>query len=218
MKPMREVLPSVSRRNAVKIGPKKGTCVATSCIGFNASMSARDRNGLRIFGPFFSTMVKSTPKAGNGVKMSLNMITPSTPNDRHGCNDNSIAISGVSDRCRNGYFSLYCRKSAMYRPACRINHTGVRSTFSPLYARTKMSASALLGGAAVFTAAAALLLAAVDMVIRDEEPPAKRKASPLPGNTSNAADNATAESIVVTIWPARIFLKAESHTRTSRST
>ena len=35
----------------------------------------------------------------------------------------------------------------VYRPACRINHTGVRSNFSPLYARTKMSASALLGGA-----------------------------------------------------------------------
>ena len=63
--------------------------------------------------PFFSIMVKSNPRAGKGVRMSENMMTPSTPNDRQGCNDNSIAMSGVSDRCRNGYFSEYLRKSAI---------------------------------------------------------------------------------------------------------
>ena len=57
--------------------------------------------------PFFSMIVKSNPKAGNGVKISENMMTPSTPNERQGCNDNSIAMSGVSERCRNGYFSEY---------------------------------------------------------------------------------------------------------------
>ena len=66
-------------------------------------------------------MVKSNPRAGKGVKMSENMMTPSTPNDRQGCKDNSMAMSGVSERCRKGYFSEYLRKSAMYRPAWRIN-------------------------------------------------------------------------------------------------
>ena len=66
-----------------------------------------------VVAPFFSIMVKSNPRAGKGVRMSENMMTPSTPNDRQGCNDNSIAMSGVSDRCRNGYFSEYLRKSAI---------------------------------------------------------------------------------------------------------
>ena len=47
-----------------------------------------------------------------------NIITPSTPNFLQGWRDNSIAISGVSERCLKGYFSEYLRKSAMYRPAC----------------------------------------------------------------------------------------------------
>ena len=35
----------------------------------------------------------------------------------------------------------YSRKAVMYRPACLINQTGVRSTSSPRAARTRMSRS-----------------------------------------------------------------------------
>jgi hypothetical protein len=52
-----------------------------------------------------------------------------------------VAMEGVSDLSRKGYFVEYSRKAAMYLPACRMSHTGVRSTCSPLAARTRMSRS-----------------------------------------------------------------------------
>ena len=84
----------------------------------------------------------STPSAGSGVRMSENMMMPSTPKALQGCRESSTAISGVSERMRNGYLSEYARNSAMYRPACRISHTGVRDTSSPRAHRSRMSWSA----------------------------------------------------------------------------
>lgn len=55
------------------------------------------------------------------------MITPSVWYARQGCRLSSIAMLAVSERSRKPMRSLYSRKAAMYRPACRISHTGVRS-------------------------------------------------------------------------------------------
>lgn len=52
-----------------------------------------------------------------------------------------MAMEGVSDLSRKGYLVEYSRNAAMYLPACRMSHTGVRSTCSPLAARTRMSRS-----------------------------------------------------------------------------
>lgn len=53
-----------------RIGPRKGTCFSTSTIFFNASIDSSVRNGDIIFGPLPSIIVKSTPRAGNGVRIS----------------------------------------------------------------------------------------------------------------------------------------------------
>ena len=87
------------------MGFRNGTWVSTSVRGFKEKISSFVRIGLIILGPFPSKILKSIPIAGSGVRISENIITPSTPNFRHGCNDNSIAISGVSERSLNGYFS-----------------------------------------------------------------------------------------------------------------
>ena len=78
-------------------------------------------------GPFPRMTSNSMPSAGSGVRISLKKMTPSVLNARHGCSESSIAISGVSERWRKGYFSEYSRKAAMYRPAWRMSQTGVRS-------------------------------------------------------------------------------------------
>ena len=169
-------------RRTCSIGPRKGTWSATSCIGLRAATSSAVLIVLMILGPLPGMIVKSTPIAGRGVKISAqsqsvisegiknrcewcsnslfswqtwplhesmrqlfhgpfwkigkmnaersflypaiclpeNIMTPSTPNFLHGCRDNSMAISGVSERCLKGYFSEYFRKSAMYLPAYTI--------------------------------------------------------------------------------------------------
>lgn len=61
--------------------------------------------GSWMMGPFPRTTSNSMPIAGSGVRMSLNMMTPSGRKAFHGCMLSSIAISAVSDRIRNGYFS-----------------------------------------------------------------------------------------------------------------
>jgi hypothetical protein len=45
--------------------------------------------------------------------MSEKKMTPSGLKALHGCSDSSIAMSGVSERMRKGYLSLYSRKAAM---------------------------------------------------------------------------------------------------------
>ena len=82
------------------------------------------------------------PSAGSGVRMSLNMMTPSGRNARHGCdteagtvrvrnhtrrrsaracNDSSIAMSGVSERSRNGYLSENLRASQRAARPCVLS-------------------------------------------------------------------------------------------------
>ena len=57
----------------LRISPKKGTCDSISYNGLIALISASDLIGLAILGPFPSMIVKSTPIAGSGVKISENM-------------------------------------------------------------------------------------------------------------------------------------------------
>ena len=133
----------------------KGSFVSGSSSGFSAATSAAVRSGEGMTGPLPRTTSNSTPIAGSGVRMSENMITPSTPNARHGCSESSVAISGVSERSRNSILVEYSRKADMYRPACRISHTGVRSTVSPRAARSRMSCSLVAGGLGAFRSASA---------------------------------------------------------------
>mmetsp|Transcript_151417 Transcript_151417/g.282289 ORF Transcript_151417/g.282289 Transcript_151417/m.282289 type:complete len:257 (-) Transcript_151417:160-930(-) len=147
--------PTLSR-SSPKTEPTKGTSrsglkAPPSVIRLNAS---RVRIG-SIAIPPASEMLKSTPIAGSGVRMSEKRITPSVPYASHGCSDTSLETSGISERSRNvGYFSVSARYAAMCRPACRIIQTGVRSTVSPRAART--SSGSLL--ALMETAAGAALL------------------------------------------------------------
>lgn len=94
-------------------------------------------NGLLYRKSLTFTTSNSTPMAGSGVRMSLNMITPSGLKARQGCRESSIAMSGVSERCRNPYLLEYSRNSYMYLPALRINQTGGRSACSPRATRSK---------------------------------------------------------------------------------
>mmetsp|Transcript_17793 Transcript_17793/g.58121 ORF Transcript_17793/g.58121 Transcript_17793/m.58121 type:complete len:226 (-) Transcript_17793:5-682(-) len=138
-KPSSDVLPSVSRRSARSVSATKGSLTDGSPSSVMALTSAIERSGVVITGPDPLITSNSMPRAGSGVRMSLNMMTPSTPNACHGCRLSSIAISGVSERMRNGYLSDMARKSFMYRPACRISQTGARSTGSPPAAPRRMS-------------------------------------------------------------------------------
>ena len=63
------------------------------------------RMGEAMTGPLPLMTSNSMPRAGSGVRMSLNMITPSGRKASHGCIDNSIAISAVSDRSLKGILS-----------------------------------------------------------------------------------------------------------------
>jgi hypothetical protein len=66
-----------------------------------------------IRGPLPLITSNSIPKAGRGVRMSLKKMTPSVLKALQGCNESSIAISGVSERLRKGYLSENFRNSAM---------------------------------------------------------------------------------------------------------
>ena len=63
--------------------------------------------GASMIGPFPLTTSNSMPMAGRGVSMSLNMMTPSGRNARHGCSDNSIAMPAVSERSLKPILSEY---------------------------------------------------------------------------------------------------------------
>src|SRR5208282_5553958 len=68
------------------------------------------------------------PIASGITRMSLNKIAASKPNRRTGCNVTSTASSGFCTSCTKVYFSLSRRYSGSARPACRMSHTGGRST------------------------------------------------------------------------------------------
>lgn len=61
---------AVWMRRTCSIGPRKGTCSATSCIGLRAATSSAVLIVFMILGPFPGIIVKSTPMAGRGVKIS----------------------------------------------------------------------------------------------------------------------------------------------------
>lgn len=61
--------------------------------------------GEAMTGPLPLTTSKSIPSAGSGVRMSLNMMTPSGRNASHGCIDSSMAMLAVSERSRKGILS-----------------------------------------------------------------------------------------------------------------
>mmetsp|Transcript_64777 Transcript_64777/g.156258 ORF Transcript_64777/g.156258 Transcript_64777/m.156258 type:complete len:270 (-) Transcript_64777:5-814(-) len=151
-KPMSVEVPSVSLRSVVRISRRKGSFTSGSCSGVSAFTCSIVRSGVPITGPVPLITSNSTPSAGSGVRMSENITTPSTPKALNGCSDSSTAISGVSERMRNGYFSEYLRKSAMYRPAWRISQTGVREVSSPRAHRSRMSWSSLHATCARWTA------------------------------------------------------------------
>mmetsp|Transcript_26748 Transcript_26748/g.80156 ORF Transcript_26748/g.80156 Transcript_26748/m.80156 type:complete len:286 (+) Transcript_26748:145-1002(+) len=115
-KPTSVVLPSVSWRKFRSVCPTKGSCEAGS-KPLASSTNFATRSAVRgvswICGPLPLTTSNSTPSAGRIVRMSENMMTPSTPNARQHWSESSVAISGVSDRSRNGILSEYARKSAM---------------------------------------------------------------------------------------------------------
>src|SRR5580692_12285477 len=78
------------------------------------------------------------PMGSSGKRMSANKMAASTPS-RRGCSVTSSARSGVLQMSRSVCFSRSLRYSGMYRPACLMNQTGVRSTRSRRQARRKRS-------------------------------------------------------------------------------
>jgi hypothetical protein len=69
--------------------------------------------GFDMRGPLPLMTSNSMPRAGRGVRMSENMMTPSVWKERKGCRDSSMAMEEVSERCLKGMRSEYLRKSAM---------------------------------------------------------------------------------------------------------
>ena len=101
------------------------------------STSAAVRIGCSITGPTPSTSSSSTPIAATGVMMSANITAASTSWRRTGCSVTSAHSSGFSATSKNEWRSRRARYSGSDRPACRMNHTGVRSTGSRRHARTR---------------------------------------------------------------------------------
>mmetsp|Transcript_733 Transcript_733/g.2381 ORF Transcript_733/g.2381 Transcript_733/m.2381 type:complete len:290 (+) Transcript_733:470-1339(+) len=105
--------PSISRLRDPRISRMKGRSASGSSMGFRARTASMVRTGVEMTGPLPLMTSNSTPRAGSGVRMSLNMMTPSGLKARQGCMESSMAISGVSERIRKGYFVLYSRNAAM---------------------------------------------------------------------------------------------------------
>ncbi len=135
-------------------GSSARTMRTASSTGANASSgsgtrsrstSAAVRTGCAITGPTPSTSSSSTPIATTGVMMSANMTAASTSWRRTGWSVTSAQRSGVSATSKNEWRSRSARYSGSDRPACRMNHTGVRSTGSRRQARTRSGSGADTG-------------------------------------------------------------------------
>ena len=72
-------------------------------------------------GPLPLTTSNSMPSAGSGVRISLNMITPSGLNASHGCSDSSMAMLAVSERSLNGILSEYLRSRKTHLAAALLD-------------------------------------------------------------------------------------------------
>ena len=68
--------------------------------------------------------------------MSANITAASTSCRRTGCSVTSAVSSAERLTSKNACCSRIARYSGSERPACRMNHTGVRSTASRRAART----------------------------------------------------------------------------------
>lgn len=66
--------------------------------------------GVEMAGPLPFRMSNSMPSTGRGVRISLNMMTPSGWKALHGCRDSSVAISAFSDLSRKGSLSEYLQR------------------------------------------------------------------------------------------------------------
>lgn len=96
-------------------------CTVTRCV-FTTFASvdghAHLLTGEEMIGPLPLTTSNSIPRAGNGVRMSLNMITPSGLNASQGCNDSSMAMLAVSERSLNGILSEYLQRRKARLAVC----------------------------------------------------------------------------------------------------
>ena len=90
----------------------------------------------RSTGPTPSTSSTSRPIAATGVMMSANITAASTSWRRTGCSVTSAVSSADRLTSKKACRSRIARYSGSERPACRMNHTGVRSTASRRAART----------------------------------------------------------------------------------
>ena len=101
------------------------------------------RIGSAITGPTPSTSSTPTPIATTGVMMSANITAASTPWRRTGCSVTSAVNSADRLISKKAWRSRISRYSGRDRPACRMNHTGVRSTDSRRTARTSNGSTRL---------------------------------------------------------------------------
>ena len=89
-------------------------------------------------GPVPGTISTDTPAASSGTTMSEKKIAASTPWRRTGCRVISETRSGVRQAPSIVVPSRSSRYSGSDRPACRMNHTGVRLTVSDRAAETRV--------------------------------------------------------------------------------
>ena len=126
-------------RRVERVSRMNGSLASTSPKGVSLSTASLVERSVLTTGPFPLTTSQSIPNAVSGVRMSEKKTHPSIPYSLTHWRLSSTAIAGVSDLCLNGIFSEYSLKEAMYRPACLMSHTGVRSTASPFASRSRMS-------------------------------------------------------------------------------
>ncbi len=135
--------------NGAPANPMSGTspnsdtsCVTACVIGatwcgssiFIAWASATVRTGWSITGPTSGTMSSSMPDARSGTTMSENRIAASTPCLRTGCSVISVISSASKHACIMVFLARNGRYSGSDRPACRMNHTGMRLGLRPVAA------------------------------------------------------------------------------------
>ena len=103
---------------------------ARSVRGRMRSTSAAVRTGLWMAGPSPLVNSRSRPIGSRISRMSAKRIAASTPRRSAAVTVTSVARPGSLHRSRNGTFERTAWYSGMYRPACRMNQTGVTSVGS----------------------------------------------------------------------------------------
>ena len=90
--------------------------------GFVDIESTDLRIGTSMMGPLPLTTSNSMPSAGRGVKMSLNIMTPSGWKASQGCKESVRAMSVVSERSLKLYLSEYLQNAWLLIGADRARH------------------------------------------------------------------------------------------------